>query len=125
MSNKRFEMHEIRQIIFRLRQGESIRGIARAKLADRKKIRKINHISIQQGWLLESNTALPTDEELSKFFKPKQVITTQSLILPYQNQIEEWFKQGIQASTIHAALKRQYNFVGGYNVVQRFIKKIK
>jgi hypothetical protein len=30
-------MYQYRQIIFRLRQGDSIRGIAQAKLADRKK----------------------------------------------------------------------------------------
>ena len=34
MSNRRFDMYQYRQIIFRLRQGDSIRGIAQAKLAD-------------------------------------------------------------------------------------------
>ena len=99
-------MHEIRQIIFRLRQSDSIRGIARAELADRKKIRKIREIAIQEDWLNLQNE-LPTDEELSKFFKPKQLISTQSLILPYREQIEQWYKQGIQASTIHAALPQE------------------
>ena len=37
-------MYQYRQIIFRLRQGDSIRGIAQAKLADRKKIRQIRDI---------------------------------------------------------------------------------
>lgn len=117
-------MHEIRQIIFRLRQGDSIRGIARAELADRKKIRKIQEIAAQKDWLNLKNE-LPGDEELSKFFKPKQLISTQSLVLPYKSQIEEWFKKGIQASTIHAALQRQHYFTGGYNSIQRYIKKLK
>ena len=117
-------MYEIRQIIFRLRQGESVRGIARAELADRKKIRKIRKIAIHQDWL-NLKKELPTDEVLAKFFRPKQPVSSQSLILPYQVKIEEWFKQGIQATTIHAALQQQYNFTGGYNAIQRYIKKLK
>lgn len=117
-------MHEIRQIIFRLRQGESIRGIERAKLADRKKIRKIRKIAIQKDWL-NAKDELPSDEELSPFFKPKKLISTQSLVLPYKSHIEEWFKQGVQASTIYAALQRQFHFAGGYNAIQRFVKKLK
>lgn len=117
-------MYEIRQIIFRLRQGDTIRGIARAKLADRKKIRLIRKMALQQGWLYEKSP-MPSDDELSMFFKPKKINSTLSLIKPHQGKIEQWFKQGIQASTIHAALQRQHEFTGGYNSVQRYIKKLK
>lgn len=117
-------MYEIRQIIFRLRQGDSIRGIARAELADRKKIRKVHQVAIQQDWL-NRKKELPTDEELLKFFKSKKIISPQSLIGPYQEKIEEWFNRGIQASTIHAALQREHHFTGGYNAVQRYVKKLK
>ena len=55
-------MYQYRQIIFRLRQGDSIRGIAQAKLADRKKLRQVRDIAIQQGWL-NIERDLPTDEE--------------------------------------------------------------
>lgn len=117
-------MYEYRQIIFRLRQGESIRGISYAKLADRKKVRKIFKIAIQQGWLnLERD--LPTDQELLQFFKPKGSPVQSPLASFYRDQIEAWVKQGIQASTIHAALKRQHNFTGSYNSIQRFVKNIK
>ncbi len=124
MSNRRFEMYQYRQIIFRLRQGESIRAISQAKLADRKKIRQVHRTAIDQGWLnLERD--LPTDEELLKFFKPQGPIIFQPLALPYRDQIEAWVKQGIQASTIHAALQRQHGFTGSYNAIQRFVKGIK
>jgi len=117
-------MHEIRQIIFRLRQGDSIRGIARAELADRKKIRKVRKIAVQQDWL-NLKKELPSDEELSNFFKPHPINSTQALILPYQKQIEEWFKKGIQVTTIHVALQRQYHFMGSYHAIQRYIRKLK
>ncbi|MEI6685989.1 MAG: IS21 family transposase [Planctomycetota bacterium] len=117
-------MYQYRQIIFRLRQGDSIRGIAQAKLADRKKIRQIHGVAHQQGWL-NVQRDLPTDEELLAFFKIRKSVPQSSLTTPYKDQIEEWVKQGIQASTIHAALQRQYGFSGSYNAVQRLVKRLK
>jgi hypothetical protein len=38
-------MYEYRQIIVRLRQGDTIRGIAQAGLANRKKVRVIRKIA--------------------------------------------------------------------------------
>jgi len=124
MSNRRFDMYQYRQIIFRLRQGESIRGIARAKLADRKKIRQIRQVSQSQGWL-SLERELPTDEELLQFFKPVKKVSQQSTAAVYKEQIEAWVKQGIQASTIHAALQREYAFTGSYSAVQRLVMRIK
>lgn len=96
-------MYQYRQIIFRLRQGDSIRGIAQAKLADRKKVRQIHAVAKKQGWL-NIQQDLPTDEELLTFFKLRKSVPQSSLTTPYKDQIEEWVKQGIQASTIHATL---------------------
>lgn len=124
MSNRRFDMYQYRQIIFRLRQGDSIRGIAQAKLADRKKVRQICKIAIQQDWL-NMKSDLPTDEELLKFFKPHKSTPQSALAAPYKGQIEDWIKQGIQASTIHATLQRQYRFSGSYNAIQRLVKRLK
>jgi len=124
MSNRRFDMYQYRQIIFRLRQGDSLRGISQAKLADRKKIRQVRDMAMSQGWL-NPERELPTDEELAAVFGLKWKLSQQPLALPYKNQIEIWVKQGIQASTIHAALQRQYDFTGSYNAIQRLVKRIK
>jgi len=55
MGKRRFEMHEYRQIIVRLRLGETIRGLAVAKCASRKTIRVVRKIAIQQNWLDTQN----------------------------------------------------------------------
>lgn len=124
MSNRRFDMYQYRQIIFRLSQGESIRGIAQAKLADRKKLRQIRDVAIQQGWL-SIGRDLPSDEELSQVFKFEKKYPKQSSAAPYKNQIEEWLKQGVQISTIHSALQRQYAFTGSYHATLRLVHRIK
>ena len=43
--------------------------------------------------------------------------------LPYQEQVETWCQQGIQATTIHAALQRQHGFKGSYEAVAAICKK--
>lgn len=125
MAKRKFEMYEYRQIIVRLRAGESIRSVVQAKLASRGKVRSIYKIALQQNWL-NKNCEIPTEDILAKFFKPiKEIPAIQSTVLQYREQIEDWCQQGIQAKTIHAALQRQYGFTGSYNAVQRFAKKVK
>ncbi len=125
MAKRKFEMHEYRQIIVRLRLGESIRGIVQSRLASRKKVRQVRKIAMAQHWL-DVTQEVPSDDVLAKHFKittPTPV--TQSKILPYQKQVEEWCQQGIQATTIHAALQRQYGLKSSYESVVRFVRKIK
>jgi len=117
-------MYQYRQIIFRMRQGESNRGIAQAKLADRKKVRQIRAIAAEQGWL-SVERELPTDVELSTFFTVQKNSHQKNLALPFQCQIEAWVKQGIQASTIHAALQREHQFSASYHTTLRTVNRIK
>lgn len=127
MSNRRFEMYQYRQMIVRLRLGETIRSIARSGLAGRHKIKAIRQVAVQQGWLDPQNP-LPTDEVLAQCFPPgaaPQPAIRSSSVLPYQDQVKVWYQQGIQASTIHATLLREHSFNGSYDAVRRFVKKLK
>jgi len=126
MSNRRFEMYQYRQIIVRLRLGETNRSIARSGLAGRKKIKAIRQIAVQQGWL-DKHNPLPTDEVLAEWLRddiaqPRSIVRSSSL-LPYQDIIQTWYQQGIQLTTIHATLLREHGFNGGYDSVRRFVKK--
>jgi transposase len=125
MSNRKFEMHEYRQIVVRLRLGESVRGIAKSGLGGRRKIQAVYEIALKNGWL-DTSFQIPDDEVLANSFgKILLSPMTQSSVLPYKKRVEEWCQQGIQATTIHAALQRQHGFSGSYDSVQRFVKKIK
>lgn len=124
MSNRRFEMYQYRQIITRLRMGDSVRELAREKLADRKTIGKIRDIAKIAGWL-DSSHVIPEDDVLAPFFEKRSPLNIQSLLHPHQEQIEQWCMQGVQASTIYSHLKQTHGFRGSYSVVQRFIKTLK
>ncbi len=110
-------------IISQLRQGASVRGLARAQVADRKKLRKVRDIALAQGWL-NADKEIPGEEELSLFFK-KSRSDNSVYLTPHQEKIEQWTKQGVQASTIYSHLQREHGFKGSYSVVQRHIKVFK
>lgn len=123
MSNRRFEMYQYRQIIVRLRAGESIRSIARSGLAGRRKIKYIYTIANEQGWL-NNQSLLPEDDLLSKYLSEPQTKDIQQCnAKKYQEQIMNWANQGIKATSIHAALVRQHNYPGSYHSIRRLINK--
>lgn len=117
-------MYQYRQILIRLRLGDSMRAIARSKLADRKTVRRVKDIAQAYEWL-DPQRELPGDSCLAQVLERRSTSTKPGLLLPYQKQIEKWYRQGIQASTIYAALQRRHGFSGSYNVIQRFIKGLK
>ncbi len=60
MVNRRFEMYKYRQIIVRMRLGESDRTLANTGLIGRKKAKALRDIAQQKGWL-ELSKPLPDD----------------------------------------------------------------
>ena len=70
MSNRRIEMYEYRQIIYRLQQGQTIRAISREGLASRKKIKEIKEIAVEKNWLLPG-VSIPDELGLQSFLSKK------------------------------------------------------
>ena len=71
MSNRRFEMYEYRQVIYRMRLGESDRNIAKAGLMGRRKAAELRQVAKQRGWL--DKGPLPDDSELAEYLKLNQI----------------------------------------------------
>ena len=124
MSNRRFEMYEYRQVIYRMRLGESNRAIAKAGLMGRRKAAELRRIAQAQAWL--SNGPLPDDSVIAAQLDNKSdSVLQQSLVLAYANEVESWWDKGIQGTTIHQALIRKYGFAGSYSSVRRFLSTLK
>ena len=123
MSNRRFEMYQYRQVLCRMRLGESDRTIAKAGLMGRRKAADLRKIALEHGWL--DPGPLPEDSKLAELFEDRQPPHPQaSLILPYQEQVKSWWEQGIQGTTIHQALVRKYGFAASYSSVRRYLQKL-
>lgn len=122
MSKRSFEMYQYRQVLLRMRQGDSDREIARAGLMGRPKSAAVRAVALGRGWL-EPSTPLPDDDELAAVFaSAPRAATCVSTLEPYRKQIERWIAEGIQGTTIHAALVRNHGYRGSYSAVRRFLQ---
>ena len=121
MTNRRFEMYEIRQIIARLRLGESDRDIARTQAVGRKTVAAVRAKARAQGWL-DASGALPEDALLAQVFgSTRQRAQNISSVERYREDLLAWHAQGIQATTIRQALMRKHQFTGSLSAIYRFL----
>ena len=125
MANRRFEMYHYRQVLVRMRQGESDRQIAATGLMGRRAAGKLRKQAEAFGWL-DSAHALPPDEELVARLHPPKTTRTgeQSSVHPYRELIARWWSEGIDGTTIYAALKRNHSYEGSYSSLSRYLRTL-
>ncbi|VBB42879.1 hypothetical protein TRIP_B240002 [uncultured Desulfatiglans sp.] len=122
MANRRFEMHHYRQVIFRMRMGQSDRAIAKSGLMGRIKCAEVRAVAERNSLL--SAVPLPEDQVLGKLFESSTERAAQpSLIEPFESQVKQWWQEGICGTTIHRALN-SHGFAGSYSSVRRFLQKL-
>jgi hypothetical protein len=64
-------MYQYRQILVRMRRGDSDRDIARSKTMGRKKIAQVREIAAKNGWLARE-AALPDEHVMAAFLDRKE-----------------------------------------------------
>ena len=69
MANRRFEMYQYRQILARMRSGDSDRDIASADLAGRRKAAEIRRQGVYHGWF-DPSLPLPDEATLAEVLAP-------------------------------------------------------
>ena len=124
MANRRFEMYEYRQVLIRMRLGDSNRAIKNAGLMGRRKIGEVRRLAEGAGWL-DPQSPLPDDSVLAERLRPRSDrISTVSLVEPFAKDVKQWWGKGIAATTITAALRRKHHFAGSYSSVRRFVQHL-
>ncbi len=122
MSNRRFEMYEYRQILVRMRQGDSDRQIAKARLMGRPKAADLRRVATEHGWL-NVEQPLPEDKALAEVLLAKDPQPgPSSQVEPIREKILAWKQAGITGTTIHQALVREHGFTGSYSAIRRFVQ---
>lgn len=123
MSNRRFEMYQYRQVLVRMRQGDTDREIARTGLMGRRKAGEVREVALSRGWL-EVPVPLPDDTTLADAFERSTPLPTSctSSLERFREQITQWAHAGIQGTTMHAALVRKHGYTGSYSAMRRFLQ---
>ena len=87
MANRRFEMYQYRQVLTRMRLGDSDRAIARSGLMGRRKAGALREVAGREGWL-EASSVLPDDATLAQVVQaPTSRPQSASSVLPYQDKV--------------------------------------
>ena len=114
-------MFEYRQVLTRMRLGDTDRAIARVGLMGRRKVAQLRGTAEAAGWL-DVATPLPGDPELAVHLgSVRTQPAVASLAEPHRERITRWWRQGVQGTTIHGALVRSHGFTGSYSSVRRFL----
>ena len=118
-------MHHYRQALLRMRQGDSDRDIAAARVMGRPKAAQWRHIARAQGWL-DPAQPLPDDEAIAAVLAgPRRARSTVSTLEAQRERVSAWVEQGVSGTAIHAALKRQHGWAGSYSAVRRLVADIR
>ncbi len=125
MSGRRADMLDIREILRRVRLGESDRAIVKALGVSRKTVRKYRQWAEQVGMPADE---LPPIEQLSALLQtslpeapPPQ---TPSSVEPYRELVVRGRGQGLECRAIWQRLGRDHGFSGGYGAVWRFVSRL-
>jgi hypothetical protein len=114
-------MHHYRQVLVRLRRGDTDREIARSRLMGRPKAAAFRALAAGQGWL-DRATPLPDDATIAAAVgQARRARSTISTVEPYRALFERWHADGVSAVAIHAALGREHGYHGSYSSVHRTV----
>ena len=117
-------MYEYRQVLVRMRLGDSDREIARSRLMGRTRSAALRATAKAHGWL-DPDRPLPDDAALADVLaRPAKGGGPTSTVEPFREQILAWREAGIQGTTIYDALVRNHGFGGSYSAVRRFLQGI-
>jgi transposase len=121
MSRRRVEMFQYRQVLVRLRAGDSEREIARSRLMGRQKLASLRALALEQGWLAPEHE-LPDDATIAAALgTARRANSSVSSVQPHRERVQHWFDAGVSGTAIHAALRREHGYTGSYSSVARML----
>jgi len=110
--------------VYRLRQGETDRRIARDLGMSRHTVSKYRQLA-EEGGYLGNAAALPTEKELLARLGPdKAPPRTESTVAPYVEVVERLLSEGVEMAAMFARLRDDHGYRGSYSSVRRFIHQL-
>jgi transposase len=122
---ERLHMNYLRDLIHRLRAGESERRIARDLGISRPTVHKYHQLA--QGWgFLEAGSALPDDATLVAVLgEAPRPPRAPSSVEPYAEVVQHLLDQGVEMTAIFQRLCDDYGYRGSYSAVRRYVHRLR
>lgn len=121
---ERLHMNYLRDIIYRLRAGESERRIARDLKISRPTVHKYHELAKREGYL-DMDKALPAENVLKEALGPgPQPPKMSSSLEPYEEVVKNLLKQGVEMTAMWQRLKGNHGYKGSYSAVRRYVNRL-
>ena len=122
---ERLHVHSIRDIIYRLQQGQSERQIARDSHISRLTVSKYHLLAQREGYL-EPGRPLPDSKDLrAKLGPSKPPPQMESTVAPYRYLVEQLLAEGVEMTAILARLREDHGYSGSYSSLARFVHHLR
>jgi transposase len=117
-------MHYLRDLVYRLRQGESERAIARDLGLSRMTVRKYHARAEEAGYLRPEATLPPAETVLTTLGMASEAPRTPSSVEPYATVVAELLAQRVEVMTIFDRLHDDHGYRGSYSSVRRYVQRV-
>ena len=118
-------MNYLRDLIYRIRAGESERRIAQDLKVSRPTVHKYKIWAEGQGYL-KPEEPLPELAVLVAALGPApQPPQMTSTLEPYREAVEQLLDQGVEVTAIWQRLQENYGYRGSYSAVRRFVQRLR
>jgi len=122
---ERLHMNYLRDLIHRLRAGESERRIARDLRISRITVRRYRELAERQG-LLKPGSPMPENSAISAALgEPSQLPRTASTVEPYAEVVQQLLDQQVEMVAIFQRLRDDHGFSGSYSSVRRYVHRLR
>ena len=125
MAGRRKKVLDIREMVRRLRMGQSTREITRELRCARKTVRKYRKIALSKGWLRQKE--LPTSKEIGHCLAERcapVLPAALSSVEPYREKVLRLWGDGVEMMAIYEILREENQYRGSYSSVRRFIRRL-
>ena len=121
---ERLSMHRIVDLVYRLRQGQSLRAIGRDLGHSRVTLRHYRELARAQGYL-DPAQPLPEPAEVLAALGPalSPPRNNHSSLEPYRDVALVWREEGLEIMAIYQRLVRHHGYTGSYSAVRRFVHR--
>jgi transposase len=125
MAGRRVNVLDVREMVRRMRLGESVRRIARDMGVNRETVARYRKIAREEGWLTGSN--MPSTEVMDARLAvrdPRPVMGPKPGIEPHRDKVAELRRKGVEVMAIWQLLREKNGYSGSYSSVRRFVRRL-
>jgi len=122
---ERLHVNQVRDIVYRLRQGQSERRIAADLGMSGVTVHKYHELAQREGYL-EPDQEIPPDRELVAKLGPLVAPPRmESTVAPYREVVERLLSEGVEMVAMLSRLRDDHGYAGSYSSLRRFVAHLR